>query len=56
MCALLACMGMWLVGLNYLLIYSLVRDMFKEVTFDDGKEIAGAEDWESTVKENRVRT
>ena len=24
--------------------------------FDDGKEIAEAEDWESTVKENRVRT
>ena len=23
---------------------------------DDGKEIAEAEDWESTVKENRVRT
>ena len=24
--------------------------------FDDGKEIAGADDWASTVKENRVRT
>ena len=23
---------------------------------DDGKEIAEAEDWESTVKKNRVRT
>ena len=23
---------------------------------EDGKEIAEAEDWESTVKENRVRT
>ena len=23
---------------------------------DDGKEIAEAENWESTVKENRVRT
>ena len=26
-----ACMGMWLVDLNYLLICSLVRHMFKEV-------------------------
>ena len=47
---------MWLVDLNYLLICSLVRHMFKEVRMDicdNGKEIAEAEDW---VKENRVRT